>query len=169
MSSGCTGGSSRMAIGSSAWNWSAASRFWSTYAVLMAAIPNRRRVTPRVPRRSLLAPLIPVASSSQLLTWSGRLMAQGLAWGRDQGVNLAVATDFMRMARGLAPRKKGFGQCLAQPAGCWFESSLRSQSPFRLWLTEDPIIGPWREERSRFPVSADLRLVVAPLSAIVSS
>lgn len=43
---------------------------------------------------------------------SSRTLAQGLAWGYDQQVNLAIATDFMGMARGVAPRKGGHGQCL---------------------------------------------------------
>jgi microsomal dipeptidase-like Zn-dependent dipeptidase len=43
---------------------------------------------------------------------SSRSFAQGAAWGMDQGVHLAFATDFMGMARGFAPRKSGAGQCL---------------------------------------------------------
>jgi hypothetical protein len=43
---------------------------------------------------------------------STKSLAQGLAWGIDQGVKLGFATDFMGMMRGLAPRGPGEGQCL---------------------------------------------------------
>ena len=43
---------------------------------------------------------------------SSQSVAQGLAWGIDQGVNVALATDFMGLARGVVPRKEGVGQCL---------------------------------------------------------
>ena len=43
---------------------------------------------------------------------STKSLAQGLAWGIDQGLNVGFATDFMGMARGLAPRGSGAGQCL---------------------------------------------------------
>jgi microsomal dipeptidase-like Zn-dependent dipeptidase len=43
---------------------------------------------------------------------STKSLAQGLAWGIDQGLSVGFATDFMGLARGLAPRGKGRGQCL---------------------------------------------------------